>query len=397
LCAPELGAPDPVVPIWARRTIGAFSAPGERVVIRALSTYPGLVGEVAALTAATSTSGRHPLALLPTPAGAARTRATLPALLAALDSPHSRPDPEPPTTPGQGANWLADLRRNQTDDRAQTVTTADLLAECSDEARAHWALGGARVGVGRRRPSAASGPAGLVVVLGGPVVAGARSPRRRITGRMIEGWARVLRPGGLLVLLRPAEFGARRGRPESHGQVVRAAQDAGLRYLQHIVLVHVPTTEHGLAQPGSTRRPHAPFWPIHTDALVLATAPDPTGPAAAIPTSPAGPNDHTPAINPNADTGQLDATTHARTEPPPPPIAGHTDTAEPSDPPTMPILPPPTAAATSTPHRTGPDGPGGPTAAPAPSRTGLGLLLSDVWHGPRPHCPASAKTSEVTR
>lgn len=47
--------------------------------------------------------------------------------------------------------------------------------------------------------------------------------------------------------------------------MVAAAQDAGLTYLQHIVLVHTPTTEHGLARPPITRRPHAPFWPAHTD------------------------------------------------------------------------------------------------------------------------------------
>src|SRR5258708_4014213 len=42
LCVPGRGQDDPALPVWASRTVAEFSAPGERVVIRALASYPGL-------------------------------------------------------------------------------------------------------------------------------------------------------------------------------------------------------------------------------------------------------------------------------------------------------------------------------------------------------------------
>lgn len=85
-------------------------------------------------------------------------------------------------------------------------------------------------------------PAGLVVVLAGPVAAGARAPRRTITRGLISAWARPLRPGGLLMVLRPGELGQHRT-SHGHAGVVSTAREAGLSYLQHIVLVHVPAAE----------------------------------------------------------------------------------------------------------------------------------------------------------
>jgi hypothetical protein len=366
LCAPETddgGSTEPI-PIWARRTVSEFSPVGRRVVIRALCTYPGLVGDVVALTAAATAAGRYPLALLPTPASAARTRAALPALLAGLESPGSTPDPD--AGPEHDNDRPADLPHDLLDDGTEHGAHPGRAGRREEGSEEQGRFDGVRVGVGRRRPATESGPAELVVVLAGPIVAAARVPRRRITARLISSWARVLRPGGLLVLLRPAELGSRRGRPESHGQVVRAAQDAGLSYLQHIVLLHVPTTEHGLARPASTRRPHAPFWPVHTDALVFATAPDPTAPT---PTTSGGPIDRICTASPGADRAEI-VPTPARSVSPSGPDAGRTPPPG-LDPPTIPILAPPP------PHLLDPVG-----NAEAMTKAGsTGLGLSGCGHG----------------
>jgi hypothetical protein len=216
---------------------------------------------MAALIGAATQAGRYPVALLPTPASAARTRALLPALL--------------PTAVTLGGHPFG-------------ASPEEMVAQNPDGSSALGRRGGPivrpRIGVGRRRPAMEASPAGLVVVLAGPVAAGARAPRRTITRGLISAWARPLRPGGLLMVLRPGELGQRRT-SHGHAGVVSTAREAGLSYLQHIVLVHVPATEAGLAHPDSTRRPHAPFWPVHTDALVLQTPPDPTEPLQQPPSS----------------------------------------------------------------------------------------------------------------
>jgi hypothetical protein len=300
LCVPGRGQDDPALPVWASRTVAEFSAPGERVVIRALASYPGLAGEMAALIGAATQTGRYPVALLPTPASAARTRALLPALLPTAatlgDQPWgASPDELPAQTPdGPGALQSRGAPRGGPRVRP-------------------------RIGVGRRRPAMEASPAGLVVVLAGPVSAGARAPRRTITRGLISAWARPLRPGGLLMVLRPGELGQRRA-SHGHGAVVSTAREAGLSYLQHIVLVHVPATEAGLAHPDSTRRPHAPFWPVHTDALVLQTPPDPTEPLQ----QPPRPAVHLTGMG-TAGAAWSSAATDARTDPQ-------------ADPPTLPVI-----------------------------------------------------------
>jgi hypothetical protein len=295
LCVPGRGQDDPALPVWASRTVAEFSAPGERVVIRALASYPGLTGEIAALIGAATQAGRYPVALLPTPASAARTRALLPALLPTAVTLGRQPcDASPDELP------------------AQTPDGPGALQSCGEP------RGGPRVrpriGVGRRRPAMEASPAGLVVVLAGPVTAGARAPRRTITRGLISAWARPLRPGGLLMVLRPGELGQRRT-SHGHGAVVSTAREAGLSYLQHIVLVHVPATAAGLAHPDSTRRPHAPFWPVHTDALVLQAPPDPTEPLQ----QPSRPTVHLTGTV-TAGSAWSSAATDAPTDPPTLPI-----------------------------------------------------------------------------
>jgi hypothetical protein len=128
----------------------------------------------------------------------------------------------------------------------------------------------ASVRVARRRPVPRTGSAALLVVLAGPVTPGARWVRRGVSPRLLGAWARVLRPGGLLAVLAPPTIGrsAHRGGHTS-GDLVRAAQDVGLTYTQHVVLVHTPAIDGRLAAPVATRRPHAPFLPVHTDLWLL--------------------------------------------------------------------------------------------------------------------------------
>jgi hypothetical protein len=173
--------------------------------------------------------------------------------------------------------------------------------------------------------------------------------------------------------------------------VARAPRDAGLSYLQHIVLVHVPTTEHGLAHPAATRRPHAPFWPIHTDALVFTRAPDPTGPST---TTPRGPKDHPPTIAAGADQSRPVAAAQQHVEPLSAPQSRRTEPARPVDPPTTLIPIPPTPATASTPR---PLDPVRPATEPAPKPIGTGLLLSGHRRGVRPIGSKRTSTSEVSR
>jgi hypothetical protein len=224
LCAPQPGQDDPPWPRWATLTVEAFSTPGDRVIIRSLGGYPSLPGEMAALISAAAHGGRRPVALLPTPAGADRTRH----LAATVNPPGVRP---------------------------RVV-----------------------VGVGRRRPGREAGAAALVVALAGAVQPGARPPGRRhpLSAHVLAAWASPLRAGGVLAVHSPPPLG-RRPRP-SPAALITAAQQAGLTYTQHIVLVHVPAVGEHLQPPPVTRRPHAPFWLVHTDLWVFTTPTEPTEP-----------------------------------------------------------------------------------------------------------------------
>jgi hypothetical protein len=219
--------------VWARRLVAEYSHRGERVLVQAWGAHPSLPGEVAALIDAAAAQERAPLALLPTQAGATRTRSHLTQLARPGDSAGRAPAGRPPAQRGM------------------------------------WG----QVSVGRRRIETHLGGVGLVVVVTAPVCTGARASRRRISPRQVAAWARPLRPGGVLVVLRAADIGDRRARVQSHSHVVDAARTAGLRFLQHVVLVHVPAGPEGLTRPSVTRLPHALFAPVHTDALVL-QAPD---------------------------------------------------------------------------------------------------------------------------
>jgi hypothetical protein len=54
---------------------------------------------------------------------------------------------------------------------------------------------------------------------------------------------------------------------------VATAQDIGLAYTAHIVLVHTRVAEGQLQRPDTQRRPHAPFWTVHTDLFALRREP----------------------------------------------------------------------------------------------------------------------------
>jgi hypothetical protein len=64
-------------PRWARRVIRALTERNERVIVRALRGYPGLAADAAALLRVAGATGRLPVALMPTPCVAARTRTLL--------------------------------------------------------------------------------------------------------------------------------------------------------------------------------------------------------------------------------------------------------------------------------------------------------------------------------
>ncbi|MBF6556355.1 MAG: hypothetical protein IVW52_09315 [Acidimicrobiales bacterium] len=290
LCAPAPDADDPPLPIWASRCIEAFSAPGAAVVVRALGSYPALPGEAAALIAAAATAGRRAHAVLPTPTLAARTRALLPA--AGITAPGPHPNPGHGSSPGHPLSGRSGRERGHTPGTAtpdpdhadrQDVAAATpghhlaehagaevvVAAAGSVPAMGEAAGRGGTVGVGRRRPATEAGPADLVVVLAGPVSAAARvAGKRPLSARVLTGWTRVLRPGGVLVVLTPSVLG-RAHRWWGPASVIVAGQDAGLTYTQHCVLVHSPVIHGELARPTSSRRPHAPFWSVHTDLFVL--------------------------------------------------------------------------------------------------------------------------------
>lgn len=156
LCTPQTSADDLPGPIWAQRTIEAFTNPGDRIIVRSLGGYPSLPGEAAALIGAAARAGRHPIALLPTPATAARTRALLSAVLPrlTLEPGHTHPPERAAATPAtrpRVATHSADVAA-ATDPAVAVVTrpeaaTPDAVATADPMAtRDPMASGGHRAG-----------------------------------------------------------------------------------------------------------------------------------------------------------------------------------------------------------------------------------------------------------
>jgi hypothetical protein len=236
LCAPRAGEADPDVPRWASAVIAEYSRRGQRVQIRVAAVYPGLPGEVSALVHAAAATGRDALAVLPTASLAARTRALLPAFTGL----------EQPLDP---------------DGHARAARRARVLVEHDDTPQPQ-------------------GTVALIVVLAGPVrpsvtVGSASTYRRAASAKALAGWARQLVPGGTLVALCPPQPGARPGTPGDGPPPPRwpaAATGAGLRYAQHLVLVHVPVINDTFAPPAPELTGTGLFTEVHTDAFVL-TAP----------------------------------------------------------------------------------------------------------------------------
>jgi hypothetical protein len=312
-CAPEFSAGLSAAPLWARRVIAALSEPCERVIIRALRGYPGLPADVAALLRAAAESGRRPVALLPTPWLAARTRTWLrtpdpgtpdPGTYGprALEAVATAPCPGPAATGQHPAITPTDVAaehraaggcRAATHPRVAasrcpvigpaTVTAAasspatdtgpaaatGLLPVTGTAAVTETSAGHylppviAGVGVGRRRSGVEHGPAAAVIVLAGPVGAAARPARRAMpSARVLGQWARALQPGGVIGVLAPPPTGRhRRVGGWQHGPVPGLAE-AGLVWSDRIVLIHASTQTPG--EHRHTRSPQLPFAPVHT-------------------------------------------------------------------------------------------------------------------------------------
>jgi hypothetical protein len=151
----------------------------------------------------------------------------------------------------------------------------------------------ATAGIGARTLAAAAAAAGRTAIIVSPgaqphrrarlaVTAACHCPAIRLPGHgpddpglddAIGACAQTLRPGGLLAVRTSA------GRaPGQAGRVVARARAAGLRYTQHIVLVHAVISGNSLDGPRLPPHPHGP--PVHAAAhtdLLLFTAPE--GPA----------------------------------------------------------------------------------------------------------------------
>lgn len=77
-------------------------------------------------------------------------------------------------------------------------------------------------------------------------------PDEVIDGRIASAWARLLHPAGILAVLTHTDH--HHGRlVDATGQIVASAQDAGLRYLQHIVALQV-LIRHGTLAPCRPRQ-----------------------------------------------------------------------------------------------------------------------------------------------
>jgi hypothetical protein len=203
--------------------------------VRTTAVYSGLAGEIAALLHASTSSGRDAVAVLPDPQIATRAQELLTAF----------PTPNSPTTSGRTATGPRHA---------------------------------ARIGVDHRDP-VPMGLAGLAVVLAGPVRPGATTPPRYPAGDHVLARAtRGLAPGAPLVLLCPPQATPGQTSPDQavtgdrRQWLIDTATGAGLRYTQHLVLVHVPVADTTFTTPDIPLSAVGPFHPIHTDAFVF-TAP----------------------------------------------------------------------------------------------------------------------------
>jgi hypothetical protein len=128
------------------------------------------------------------------------------------------------------------------------------------------------IGVSHRHPAAAHRdeppePATLVLTTWPP----ADGPIDPVI--LLGALRRRLAPAGVIVALVLHPSGA--SRPIDAGPLVRAARQARLAYLQHIVAVHTPTTGDQIEPGPAERMPRPDGWRhlrVHTDLLVFTPA-----------------------------------------------------------------------------------------------------------------------------
>ncbi|CUU60628.1 hypothetical protein Ga0074812_14345 [Parafrankia irregularis] len=78
--------------------------------------------------------------------------------------------------------------------------------------------------------------------------------------------ARMLRPGGYCLTVHTPAGGS----ADPLADTITAARAAGLRYLQHIIILTSPIQDDGLHPPADIPSDHGPLHPVHTDLAVFA-------------------------------------------------------------------------------------------------------------------------------
>lgn len=109
------------------------------------------------------------------------------------------------------------------------------------------------------------------------LVAAVQAPQRVVEAHRYQGWAQVLRPGSVLVVVTASPAGVGTFRNQV-GEVITAARRAGLSYLQHIIAVaaHVEgdrllVPSRRIPPPEHATRPALVHVPAHHDILAFTT------------------------------------------------------------------------------------------------------------------------------
>jgi hypothetical protein len=137
-------------------------------------------------------------------------------------------------------------------------------------------------------PGSSVQDASSLVVAGWPLHPEDAANRVRLAW-LLTASARLLRPGGCLILVVAVSAAGAGSTPQDFSPVVAAAASVGLSYLQHIVAVtadtdgdaftYHATDEELLALAATRQQPGVPHLCIHTDLLVFSLLPRPATPS----------------------------------------------------------------------------------------------------------------------